>query len=58
METERRLGLMSLDEAAPTTDADQAESFAREAAYNLQLLYVTTNNRDLAREVARKWLTF
>lgn len=55
METEHRLSAMSLDDDA-TAGKDHV-SFAKEAAYNLQLLYMTTNNRDFAREVARKWLT-
>jgi general transcription factor 3C polypeptide 3 (transcription factor C subunit 4) len=55
METERRLGQMTLDDDAD--DPTPFDSFACEAAYNLQLVYMTTNNRDLARQVAKQWLT-
>jgi hypothetical protein len=36
--------------------AKDRRDFAKRAAYNLHMIYVTRDSPDLAREVMRKWL--
>lgn len=45
---------MNLDDAED--DAVDPDDFAKVAAYNLSMLYISSGSEDLGRAVARRWL--
>lgn len=54
------LSRMAVDDAGGVEaddDLDEPDDYARLAAYNLSNLYMLSGSADLARAVARKWLT-
>jgi hypothetical protein len=57
---EERLSLMDVDDDDGGGDraalGGRPNDFAKHAAYNLHMIYLTRDSPDLAREVMRTWL--
>lgn len=57
LSTAAQAARVPIDEAEEDSEEVDLEDFSKLAAYNLSNLHLMSGNADVAREVARKWLS-